>query len=167
MNLLKAVNFDDLRGAKIAGKLPVANRLVNTVLGELIRRRRGRVNQVDVAIRENNRLEIGVRVALGPFSKWLRPELKIDRRGIWDGSPMLILEIASARYGALTSIIELFAKELLPDGVRLAGRQIVVDLTSIPAMAPYRAYFAYLKGLQITSEAGRLWVDFELRVTNE
>jgi hypothetical protein len=164
MDRRSELNFDDVRGARVTGRLPVPAGQVNAALSGVIRRRQGRITQVNVEIRENNCLAIGLKVAIGPFWKWLRPELKIERRGIWDGSPVVILELSSARYGALSSIIEIFAKELLPAGVRIAGRQIVIDLLSIPRMAAYRPYLEHLKDLQMTTEQGRLWIDFDLSV---
>ena len=157
-------NLADVRGTHIVGTLPVREDVLNTALTRQLASRRGRIQQMEIRIRDNNRLEVAVRVAVGPFARWFRPELILNEQAIWSQSPMVIITFASAQYGAFISLIEPFAKELLPGGFYVKGRQIAIDFAGIPQAAKYRSHFQHLKELKLRTVAGKLSISFEVRV---
>jgi hypothetical protein len=165
--VLRAVlsrNLSDIGGAHVAGTIPISEDLINLALNEEIRNRRGPVQQIELRILEKNLVQVGVRVALGPFSKWLRPELIVDPQALGSQSPVIRFSIASAHYGAMARLIELLAKGKLPAGVHMEKQRLSVDLGSLPQTAAHRQFFEHLKQLVITTRTGVISLDFEVRV---
>ena len=131
-------NLADLRGAHVAGTVPVREELINAALNEEIETRRGPIQQFEVRVRENNNLQVGLRLTIGPFSRWFRPELIIDAQALRSQSPVLLFIIAQAHYGAAARLVALLSKGKLPAGVHIKNRQVEVDLGSLPQIASYR-----------------------------
>jgi hypothetical protein len=148
----------------VTGSIPVTEQLISRALDGL---RGGRIQEFDFRIGENNRLQVGVRVALGPFSKWFRPELVVSGQGLWSNSPGLLFTMSGSQYGIVMRVVEMFAKNALPPGVHIGNNQIAVDFGSMPQAAPYRPLFQHIKRLDVTTRPGVLWFNFELRVTDE
>jgi hypothetical protein len=88
-----------------------------------------------------------------------RPEVIVSAE-----APVVLFTVASSEYAGLMWLAELFAKELLPQGVRINGRQLVLDLRETPNLAPYRNLLAYLKMLRISTRRGTIVVVFESRI---
>jgi hypothetical protein len=157
-------NFEDIRGAHVAGTLPISEDLINAALNEEIQAPHGPVQQFEVRIGENNRLQVGLRVAVGPFSKWFRPELHVDPQALDGQTPVIRFIIASSHYGILVGLIERLSKGKLPMGVRIENQRISIDLGSVPQTAAYRQFFQHLKQLVITTRSGVISIDFEAKV---
>jgi hypothetical protein len=158
---LLAGNLSDIRGARAAGAIPISEQLLNAVLTDASR---GRIRELDIRIGDGNRLQAGVLVSIGPFSKWLRPELVLDQQALWSGSPGLLFTISTVQYGAVARIFEMFARGALPPGIQIGNNRVAVDLGAMPQAAAYRQFFRHIKRLQLVTRPGVIWADFELRV---
>ena len=159
-----ANQLSDIRGTRIAGRVPVREDAVNAAANAELSNRNGRIQALQLKIHEGNRLELGLKVSVGPFARWFRPELIVTERAIWPQGPIIILTFASAQYNALLWVLEIFAKEFLPAGVHIKDRQMAVDISAVPQLAPYRQYLPYIKQLTISTSARILTVHFEVLV---
>jgi len=154
-------NLSDLNGTRIAGTIPISETLINTAANEAINKRHTPIRAVDIQIGTDNHLEMGVNVALGPFTKWLRPEVIIDRQST---SAIIVLTIASAGYAGMLRIVELLAQNVLPGGIVIRGRQIVFDLAVIARKPEYRSIVQRVRSLTIETTPGKLFLNFELEI---
>jgi hypothetical protein len=153
-----------IRGAHATGAIPFTERLLNSALNDI---KSSRIQEIDIRIGENNRLQTGVRVSIGPFSKWFRPELSVDKQALWSNSPGLLLTMPGAHYGIVMRIVEAFAKNALPPGVHIGNNRIAIDFGAMPQATPYRNLFQHIERLEVITRTGVLWFNFELRVTDE
>jgi hypothetical protein len=158
---LLAGDLSDIRGARATGAIPINERLVNAALNESAR---GPIQEFDIRIGDNNRLQAGVRVAVGPFSKWFRPDVQLDPQGMWGGSPGLLFTISAGHYAAIGRLVEIFARGALPPGVQIGNNRVAIDIGAMPQAAAYRHFFRHIKRLQFTTRPGVIWADLELRV---
>ena len=163
LQIILSRDLDGIRGTHIAGTAPIRQELINAALNEEISEQRGAVQQFDLRILDNNRLQVGVRAALGPFSKWFRPEVIVAPQALGSRAPLLLLTITS-HYGVMVRLIELLAKGRLPPGVVVRNQQLSIDFGILPQTAAYRQFFEHLKQLVITTRLGVLSVDFELKI---
>jgi hypothetical protein len=157
-------DLSDIRGTHATGSIPIREHLINAAVNKS---RRGPVEEFDIRVGDNNRLQVGVRVSIGPFSKWFRPELVLNRQALWSNSPGLLFTMSGSQYSLAVHLVEIFAKTALPSGIHIKNNQIAVDIGAMPQAAPYRGLFEHIKELQVTTELGVLWVEFQLGVTNE
>jgi hypothetical protein len=158
------MTFSDIRGARATGTVPVREDLINSMIAEEIDGRSGPVQEVEIRVGGGNHLQVGLRVAIGPFSKWFRPELVLSPQAVLAHSPCLHFTIATAHYGAIVRLFSLFAKDSLPPGVHLSNQQVSIDFALLPQTAKYRPYFQHLRDLQLTTRPGVLTVAFDLEV---
>lgn len=156
---------DKLRGTRLRATVPVREAVINSFLNSEVAAGRGRAKQFEIRVLEGNRLQAGVLVSIGPFLKWLRPEIAIDPAGLWSGSPGVLLTFAGAHYGAAAKLVEVFARGSLPPGVHIGNGRIAVDLGKLPSAAPFRRFFQHLKRLQFSSRTGVLWMEAEVEVS--
>ena len=156
-----AGDLSSFRGAHATGTIPIREHLINSVLNASSR---GAIQDIEIRIGDGNRLQVGVRVAIGPFSKWFRPELVLDPQALWGDSPGLLFTISASHYGAVARIVEMFARGALPPGVQIGNNKVAVNFGAIPQAAAYQHCFQHIKRLQVTTRPGVVWVDFDLRV---
>jgi len=152
-------NLADLNGTYVTGSLPVPEKVLNDIANAKIAERPGRIKQFAIQVGADNYVQLGIRVSVGPFTKWFRPEVIVTTE-----TPVILFTIASPEYAGLMWLAELFARELLPSGVRIDGRQITLDLREVPQVAPYRRALSYLKTLRVSTRPGTLMVGFEFRI---
>jgi hypothetical protein len=157
-------DLEDFQGARVTGTVPVTERLINTSLDDALRRKPGRIDQIEIRILSDNRLQLGVHLVIGPFTKWFRPELILDSQALWSNAPVLVFTISESHYGALARLIETFASGALPPGVYIRNKQVVIDFRSVPQTQDYSRLFKHMRRLQITTEPQVLRIDFELQV---
>lgn len=157
-------DLEDFQGAHVTGTIPVTEHLINAALRDALFRRSGRIDEIEVRILQGNRLQFGVRVTIGPFTKWFRPELIVDSEALWSDAPILLFTITKSHYGAAARLIETFAAGALPPGVYISNNQVVVDFRSLPWTQNYSRLFKHLKRLQVATEPQVIWIDFELQV---
>jgi hypothetical protein len=161
LNALIARKFDDVRGARIAGTIPVNEKVLNEAASRRIFQTRGRIQQFDIQIGTGNYLQVGMKVAVGPFSKWFRPEVTVAAQA---QPALLAVTLASREYAALMWLVELFAKELFPRGLTIRGKQVIVDIGALPAFEQYKDLLPYIKKFDISSTRGVLAIAVEISI---
>jgi hypothetical protein len=157
-------DFSDLKGTHIAGALPISQAAINAALREQIAKRRSPIQELHVTIYGSNRLQIGIKVGVGPFTKWFRPELTVAEQAVWSGSPMMLFTITSAHYGPIAWLIELLGKKALPAGVLMRGREVTIDFAVLPQTSRFREYFQHIKQIDITTSLEKLLLQVEVRI---
>jgi hypothetical protein len=160
-------NLTAFEGAQVEGTIPVRQSLLNEALQQSTASGRGRVKQIELRIGANNVLECGVRIAVGPFAKWFRPQVILTPQIVTDKGPIVVLTVASGEYVGLMWIAQIFATEYFPRGFSIDGRQIAVDLAAIPQMAPVRPILRFLRNLTVRTTPGLLLIDFDLKVNEQ
>ncbi|HYI94903.1 MAG TPA: hypothetical protein VEX68_15270 [Bryobacteraceae bacterium] len=158
---LSARKFEDIRGARINGAIPVTEKALNEAVSSRISAAHGRIQQVGIQIGSDNYLEMGIKVAVGPFSKWFRPEVTLRAQA---QPALIVVTLASREYAPLMWLVELFAKELFPKGLTIRDQQIVVNIAELPAIAEYNELLGYLKKLDISSGPGAMSLLFEIEI---
>ena len=161
LTALSARQFDDVRGTRVTGSIPITEKALNEAVSGRVSATPGRIQQVEIQIGSDNYLEMGIKVAVGPFSKWFRPEVTLQAQA----QPALILiTLASREYAPLMWLVELFAKELFPKGLTIRDQQIIVNIAELPAMAEYKELLRYVKRLDISSTRGALTLLFDVKI---
>ena len=153
-----------IRGARATGAIPVTERVINTALNES---KSSRIQEIDIRIGDDNRLQAAILVSIGPFSKWFRPELIIDKQALWSNVPGLLFRMSGAQYGMVLRIVQAIAKSALPPGVHIGNNQIAIDFGAMPQAVPYRRWFQHIDRLEVTTRTGVLWLNFDVRVKDE
>src|SRR5688500_18800897 len=92
---LASGNLTPFAGAEIVGTIPIRQSLINEALQQATAGQRGRVKEIEIRIGADNLLECAVRVSVGPFTKWFRPQVILTPRILTDRGPVLVLSVAS------------------------------------------------------------------------
>jgi hypothetical protein len=153
---------EDFAGASVSARIPIRESVINAFLRGADKS--GRVQQIEVAVRRENLLHVGVRVAVGPFVKWFRPELILSPQVVAGNSARVVLTVASPQYRSLMWIAEVFAAQYFPRGFNVDGGQIRIDLTQIPQMEPMRAYLGYVQTMQVRTVDGVAILSCDLKI---
>jgi len=161
LTALTARQFDDVRGARMSGAIPITEKALNEAVSSRISVARGRIRQVEIQIGSDNHLEMGIKVAVGPFSKWFRPEVTLRAQA---QPALIIVTLASREYAPLMWLVELFAKEVFPKGLAIRDQQFIVNIAELPAIAEYKDLLRYLKRLDISSTRGAMSLLFDLEI---
>ena len=96
-----SIDLAQFRGTIISGSIPVTEKLLNEVANSLVSERQGRVRQVDIQIGRDNYVQAGVKVKVGPFHKWFRPELVVSSS---TQSGRVVLEIVTPGYADFSGL---------------------------------------------------------------
>ena len=88
--------IDVLQSASVKGSVPITERVLNEVANQAIAAKPGRVKQFDIQIGTENYLEAGVRVSIGPITKWFRPEIVVTA-----AASVITFTLASREYGSV------------------------------------------------------------------
>ena len=153
-----SIKLAEFQGASVSGSVPITEKVLNEFANLYLSERSGRIEQVDIQIGRDNWLQAGVRIKIGPFSKWFRPELVLEPPA---QAHKLVLSIASPKYAGFLWIADLLAKERLPQGLTIQGARMILDFAAIPDTAPY---IAHLQSLRITTQRGTIFLSFHLRI---
>ena len=160
-------NLAAFEGAQITGTIPIRQSLLNDGLKQATAKSRGRVKEIELRIGSNNLIECGVRIAVGPFAKWFRPQMILTPQILTKSGAVVVLTVASNEYLGLMWIAQVFAAEFFPRGVTIDGRQITLDLAAIPQMAAMRSVLRHLRNLSARTTPGVIVMDFDLKVNEQ
>ncbi|HYP05159.1 MAG TPA: hypothetical protein VER03_02905, partial [Bryobacteraceae bacterium] len=109
-------------------------------------------------------IEFGVQIAVGPFTKWFRPQMIVGPRMLTPEGPTLVFTVASSEYVGLMWIAQVFASEFFPRGVVIDGRQIRVDLAAMVPPGAARNLLPHLRDLSARTAPGVVLIGFDLKV---
>ena len=159
---LQATQFRDVAGSSLSATVPVSERLINEVVTASVPRG-APVREVHVQPLANNAFSVRISPR-APLLPSISLRLTIDRQPAFPEFPVLVLRLATM--GGLLGLAgaALPIARLLPPGVHLDGDRISVDLRTIAADRGLSEYLAYVSGLRVNTEAGRVVLHLDLRV---
>ena len=155
-------NFSELQGATVAARVPVPQSLINELIGAALEGNRN-IESCRVSVHPQNRLTVQVRTTLLSISLALKLKLDSSVDLASYSSPKLRAWMENNRWlGRISSLFH-----ALPEGVRLYGDQIVIDLGYFFRTPEERRLLELVKSIGVTTEEGKVILDIYLQVDQE
>jgi hypothetical protein len=152
-------NFSDLQGTTVDASVPVPQALINEVLEEALRGNKS-IESCLITVQAQNRVSASVKTTLLPWPLSLK--LKLDKEVDFASysSPKIRAWLENNRLlGSLGSLFK-----ALPEGVKLYGDQIVIDLGAFLRTPEQKQILALVKSVGIQTEPGKLILGVNARV---
>jgi hypothetical protein len=163
LHQLESNSFRDVAGGQVSGTLPLSERLLNELVAASLPPN-GRVKEATIRPQPGNRFSVRVKLAGAAFLPAVTMTMAIERQPELPSSPQLVLRM-SGLPGLMSFAGAAFnINEMMPPGVQVDGDRVVVDLAAMLARYGLREWLRYARRLQVTTDEGRLTVDFEVRV---
>lgn len=152
-------NFSDLKGTTVDAFVSVPQSLINEIIQEALKGNK-KIASVQVAVHTQNRVSADVRTTLLPWP--LKLKLKLDQSVDFASysSPKIRAWMENNRL--LGSLGAFFSA--LPEGVKLYGNQVVVDLGAFVSTPEQKKYLDLLKSVGIETEEGRALLSVRVEV---
>lgn len=149
--------FSELAGLAVDASIPVPERLVNEMVGALIRSNKS-ISYCRVSISRQNRVSINLKTSMWPWP--LELKLKLNRYVDLTGSPKILAQLENqVLLGRLGSFFK-----VLPQGVSIRGSQVVVDVGAFLPSPELRQYLDLIESAEIKTEESRVIFDLKIRV---
>lgn len=149
-------DFSDVRGLTVDASIPVSQQLVNEVIEAALQGNKN-IEYCLVSIGGQNRVSVKLKTALWPWPLDLK--LKLFRQVDLGRTPRIR---ASLENNLLLGKLGAFLN-LLPEGIKLYGDQVVLDVKSfLPARE--QRYLALMKSAEMDTEAGKVILDVKIEV---
>jgi hypothetical protein len=152
-------NFAELQGTTVHASVPVPESLINELVDASLQDNTN-ITSASIAVHPQNRLAVDLKTRLLPWP--LNLKLKLDDSldcGSYS-SPKLRAWLENYRLlGSLGSLLN-----LLPEGIRLYGNQVVIDLGILLKMPEQRRLLDLVKSVDIRTEDGKVILDAQLEV---
>src|SRR6266498_4332291 len=152
-------NFSDLKGLSVDATVPVPQYLVNEILAAALEGNKN-IESCQVSIHEQNRVSANVKTTLLPWS--LNLKLKLDKSVDFASfsSPKIRAWLENnILLGRLGSFFN-----ALPEGIKLYGSQIVIDITSFLQTPDQRRMLDFVKSVEIQTEEGKVILDAKIEI---
>ena len=149
--------FSDLDGLAVDASIPVPQLIINEVIGAALQGNQN-MEYCRVSIGEQNRIVVNVKTTWWPWPV----NLKIWIFKSVDPAPSPKIR-ALLENNALLGKLGSFFKAL-PEGVKLYGEQIVIDVGSFLQTEQQRKFLVSVKSLEIQTEKGKLIFDVQIRI---
>ena len=152
-------NFSDLKGTTVQASVPVPAALINEMITGALQGNKT-ITSCRVSIHPQNKISANVKTTLLPWS--LKVKLKLDHSVDFASfsSPKvrawLENNILLGRLGSLFNA--------LPDGIKLYGDQLVVDIGSFLQTAEQRRMLALVKSVEISTAEDKMILDVGIEV---
>lgn len=156
---LLASNFSELKGTSLDAVLPVPQALINEVIQASLQGNKN-IESCQVTVQTQNRVVVAVKTTLLPWP--LQLKLKLDKFIDFASysSPKIRAWMENNRMlGTVGSFFN-----ALPEGVRLYGDQIVIDLGAFLRTPDQKRLLALVKSVDIRTEVGKVILDARLEV---
>ena len=152
-------NFSDLKGATVDATVPVPQYLINELIAETLKGNKT-IPSIQASVHPQNRVSLDVKTSLLPWT--LNLKLKLDKEVDFASyaSPKLRAWMENNRLlGSLGSLFN-----ALPEGIKLYGNQVVIDLGAFLREPEQRRLLSLVKSVGIQSEEGKLILDARIEV---
>jgi hypothetical protein len=153
-------NFADLKGTSVEASLRVPEALMNEVIEAALEGSK-KIRSCRVSVHAGNRTVVNLTTALLPWT--LKFELRLDPSVDLAsfGSPKVRAWLENNRLlGNAASFLN-----MLPEGVKLYGSQLVVDIGSFIRNSPHKQVLALVKSVGIRTEEGNAILDIKMEVS--
>jgi hypothetical protein len=152
-------NFSDLKGTIVNASVPVPEYLINEIIEAALHGNRN-IESCQVSIHGQNRVSANVKTTLLPWSLNLKLRLgnSIDFASF--SSPKIRAWLENNRLlGRLGSFFN-----ALPEGVKLYGEQLVLDIGSFLQTPEQKRMLNLVKSVGMSTEDGKLILDVKIEV---
>jgi hypothetical protein len=152
-------NFSDLKGSTVSASIVVPQSVINEVIKAALRGNRN-IDSVQISMQAQNRVSVDVKTTLLPWPLNLR--LKLDNAVDLASysSPKLRAWLENnLLLGSLGSLFNAF-----PEGVKLYGNQVVIDLGVFLRTPEQKRYLDLVKSIGIQTALGQVILDVDMKV---
>ena len=151
---LQASAFEDLRGADVSATLPISERLLNEFVQQSLPPSVP-VRDLHVSPRADDRFDVRFRVGSSSLLPPLKLTVRIAQQPDLPSSPVLVLKL---EFGALASFAGPVLRFLdaVPQGIRVDGDLVYVDLAVLLEQRGFAGYLQYLRRLEVHTSNGTL-----------
>ena len=152
-----ANNFSDLAGLAIDASIPVPQQMINEIIEAALQGNQN-IEYCRLSIGEQNRISVNVKT-----TRWLWPiNFKVWVFQSVDITPAPKIRVLLENNALLGKLGAFF--NALPEGVKLYGEQIVIDVGSFLQTEQQKKFLAMVKSMAIRTEKGKLIFDVQIRV---
>ena len=152
-----ANNFSDLEGLVIDASIPVQQKMINEIIDASLQGNQN-IEYCQVSIGEQNRISINVKTTRWPWP--INLKVWVFKSVDMTSFPKIrVLLENNAILGKLGSFFK-----VLPEGVKLYGEQIVIDVRSFLKTEQQKKFLAMLKSMEIQTEKGKLIFNLQIRI---
>jgi hypothetical protein len=149
--------FSDLDGLAVDASIPVPQEVINEMVEAALQGNRN-IEYCRVSIGEQNRVSINVKT-----TRWPWPiNLKVWVFQSVDNTPVPKIRVLLENNVLLGKLGSFF--KALPEGVKLYGEQIVIDVGSFLQTEQHRKFLVMVKSMEIRTEKGKLIFDVQIRI---
>ena len=152
-------NFSELKGTTVDASVPVSQSLINELLAETLRGNKN-ITSLRASIHPQNRVSLDVKTTLLPWP--LNLKLKLDKSIDFASysSPKIRAWMENNRLlGSLGSLFN-----ALPEGIKLYGDQVVIDLGVFLRAPEQRRLLGLVKSVDMRTEEGKVILDAKIEV---
>lgn len=158
---LRATRFAEIKGARLSLSIPVAERLLNELVGAALPPSLP-VRDVTIRPRASNTLQVRARVAKLDFLPPVTLTLDIDQQPRLPDTPLGLRLRTFPGLAALAG--PLLSQKPFPPGVRLEGDRLFVDVAQLLDRAGLGDFVPLIERLHVATDEGRLIVEVDVRV---
>ena len=152
-------NFSELRGTTVDASIPVPEGLINEVIQVGLKGNKN-IDFVRASVHRQNRVSVDVKTTLLPLTLNLKLKLDTSVDFASYASPKLRIWMENNRFlGSLGSLFN-----ALPEGIKLYGDQIVIDLGAFLRTPEQRRLLSLVKSVGIQTEEGKVILDTRVEV---
>lgn len=152
-------NFSELRGAVVEASVPVPEALINEIMQVALDGNKN-IAFVRASIHPQNKISVDIKTTLLPWT--LNLKLKLDSSVDFASysSPKIRAWMENNRLlGSLGSMFN-----ALPEGIKLYGDQVVIDLGAFLRTPEQRRLLSLVKAVAIRTEEGKVILDAKIEV---
>jgi hypothetical protein len=152
-------NFSDFKGMTVDLSIPVPQSTINEIIEAALQKNKN-IESCEVSIHEQNRVSVNLKTTVLPWP--LNLKLKLDKSVDLASysSPKIRAWLENNQLlGSLGSFFN-----VLPEGVKLYGEQVVVDLGAFLRISEYRRLLDLVKFVGIKTEENKFIFDVNIRV---
>jgi len=152
-------SFADFKGAIVNATVPVSEYLINEIIQAALQGNRN-ITSCQVAIHGQNRVSANLKTTLLPWSLNLKMKLDDSIDFASFSSPKIRAWLENNRLlGRLGSFFN-----ALPDGVKLYGNQVVIDIATFLQTAEEKRMLDLVKSVRIDTEEGKVILEIKVEV---
>jgi hypothetical protein len=163
LDRLQRSRFEDMRGTQVSARVPIAERLLNEMIGSTLPAG-GAVREVRVRPRSGNKIDVQVKLARPAFLPPLNLTAVIERQPEFPRAPELVIRLSSLP--GVMSIAGGAAAffNVLPPGVRMEGDRVVIDMAELSRRHGHDTLLDFVRRLHVTTVDGAMVLEVELGV---
>ena len=152
-------NFSDLKGTTVDASIPVPQSLLNELIEASLKGNKS-ISSIYASVHPQNRVAVDVKTTLLPWSLNLKLKLHTSVDFASYSSPKIRAWMENNRWlGSLGSFFN-----ALPEGVKLYGDQVVIDLGAFLRTTEQKRILALIKSVGIRTETGTLILEVRAEV---